>query len=48
MMRVLIVEDEEHLADLLAEVLAREGHVAEAAPCGRTASRAPCPRASTC
>jgi DNA-binding response OmpR family regulator len=36
-MRILIIEDEEHLADLLAEVLGREGHVAEAASEGRTA-----------
>ncbi len=31
MMRILIVEDEGPLADLLAEVLAREGHSAEKA-----------------
>ena len=37
MMRILIVEDEEHLARLLAEVLGREGHVAETATDGRTA-----------
>ena len=37
MMRILIVEDEEHLADLLSEVLGREGHLAETAPDGRTA-----------
>jgi len=36
-MRILIIEDEEHLADLLTEVLGREGHVAEAASDGRTA-----------
>src|SRR3712207_279915 len=36
MMRILIVEDEEHLADLLAEVLGREGHAAETAFDGRT------------
>ena len=37
MMRILIVEDEEHLADLLSEVLGREGHLAETALDGRTA-----------
>src|ERR687890_2066234 len=37
MMRILIVEYEEHLARLLAEVLGREGHVAETATDGRTA-----------
>src|ERR671914_287006 len=37
MMRILIVEDEEHLADLLAEVLGREGHVANTVGDGRTA-----------
>ena len=36
MMRILIVEDEEHLADLLAEVLSREGHVANTASDGRS------------
>jgi two-component system OmpR family response regulator len=36
-MRILIVEDEEHLADLVAEVLGREGYAAETAPDGRTA-----------
>ena len=36
MMRILIVEDEEHLADLLAEVLGREGHVAKTASDGRS------------
>jgi DNA-binding response OmpR family regulator len=36
-MRILIVEDEEHLADILAEVLGREGHTAETASDGRTA-----------
>ena len=36
MMRILIVEDEEHLADLLAEVLGREGHVANTASDGRS------------
>ena len=35
-MRILIVEDEEHLADLLAEVLGREGHVAKTASDGRS------------
>jgi two-component system OmpR family response regulator len=37
MMRILIVEDEEHLARLLAEVLGREGHAAETASDGRSA-----------
>ncbi len=37
MMRILIVEDEEHLARLLAEVLGREGHAAETTFDGRTA-----------
>ena len=37
MMRILIVEDEEHLARLVAEVLGREGHAAETAFDGRTA-----------
>jgi DNA-binding response OmpR family regulator len=37
MLRILIVEDEEHLAALLAEVLGREGHAAETASDGRTA-----------
>ncbi|HEV2093274.1 MAG TPA: response regulator transcription factor [Rubrobacter sp.] len=37
MMRILIVEDEEHLARLVAEVLGREGHAAEMAFDGRTA-----------
>ena len=36
-MRILIVEDEEHLADLVAEVLGREGYTAETAADGRTA-----------
>ncbi len=36
-MRILIVEDEEHLAALLSEVLVREGHSAETASDGRTA-----------
>jgi DNA-binding response OmpR family regulator len=36
-MRILIVEDEEHLADLVAEVLGREGHTAEIASDGRSA-----------
>lgn len=35
-MRILIVEDEEHLADLLAEVLGREGYAAETASNGRS------------
>ncbi len=37
MMRILIVEDEEHLARLVAEVLGREGHTAEMAFDGRAA-----------
>ena len=37
MMRILIVEDEEHLARLLAEVLGREGHAAETVSDGRSA-----------
>ncbi len=37
MMRILIVEDEEHLARLLTEVLGREGHAAETVGDGRTA-----------
>jgi len=37
MMRILIVEDEEHLARLVAEVLGREGYAAETASDGRTA-----------
>ena len=37
MMRILIVEDEEHLARLVAEVLGREGYAAETAFDGRTA-----------
>ena len=37
MMRILIVEDEEHLARLVAEVLGREGPTAETASDGRTA-----------
>ena len=37
MMRILIVEDEEHLARLIAEVLGREGYAAEVAADGRTA-----------
>jgi DNA-binding response OmpR family regulator len=36
MMRILIVEDEEHLAGLLAEVLGREGHVTKTASDGRS------------
>ncbi len=36
MMRILIVEDEEHLADLLAEVLGREGHAARTVSDGRS------------
>jgi CheY-like chemotaxis protein len=36
MLRILIVEDEEHLARLLAEVLGREGHAAETASDGRS------------
>ena len=37
MMRILIVEDEEHLATLVAEVLGREGYAAEVVGDGRTA-----------
>jgi DNA-binding response OmpR family regulator len=37
MMRILIMEDEEHLARLVAEVLGREGHAAETAYDGRSA-----------
>ncbi len=37
MMRILIVEDEEHLARLIAEVLGREGYAAETAFDGRMA-----------
>ena len=37
MMRILIVEDEEHLARLLAEVLGREGHASETVSDGRSA-----------
>ena len=37
MMRILIVEDEEHLARLVAEVLGREGYAAEAVGDGRAA-----------
>jgi DNA-binding response OmpR family regulator len=37
MMRILVVEDEEHLARLVAEVLGREGHAAETAFDGRSA-----------
>jgi hypothetical protein len=36
-MRILIVEDEGHLARLVAEVLGREGYAAEAVGDGRTA-----------
>ena len=36
MMRILIIEDEGHLADLVAEVLSREGYDAETAGDGRT------------
>ena len=36
MLRILIVEDEGHLADLLCEVLAREGHACERAFDGRS------------
>ena len=36
-MRVLIVEDEGHLADLVAEVLGREGYAAQTASDGRSA-----------
>lgn len=37
MMRILIVEDEEHLARLVAEVLGREGYAAEVVGDGREA-----------
>jgi two-component system OmpR family response regulator len=37
MTRMLIVEDEEHLARLLTEVLGREGHAAETVSDGRSA-----------
>ena len=37
MMRILVVEDEEHLATLVAEVLGREGYAAEVVGDGRTA-----------
>jgi two-component system OmpR family response regulator len=37
MMRILIVEDEEHLARLVAEILGREGHATETVGDGRTA-----------
>ena len=37
MMRILIVEDEEHLARLVAEVLGREGYATEVVGDGRTA-----------
>ena len=37
MMRILVIEDEEHLARLVAEVLGREGHAVETAFDGRTA-----------
>ncbi len=37
MMRILVIEDEEHLARLIAEVLGREGHAVETAFDGRTA-----------
>ena len=37
MMRILVIEDEEHLARLVAEVLGREGHSVEAAFVGRAA-----------
>src|SRR5919112_1513005 len=36
-MRILIVEDEEHLARLVAEILGREGHTVETVGDGRTA-----------
>ena len=36
MMRILIIEDEGHLANLVAEVLGREGYAAETAGDGRT------------
>ncbi len=35
MMRLLVIEDEEHLARLIAEVLGREGHAVETAFDGR-------------
>ena len=37
MMRILVVEDEEHLARLVAEVFGREGYAAEVVGDGRTA-----------
>lgn len=37
MMKILIVEDEEHLARLVTEVPGREGHPTETAFDGRTA-----------
>ena len=37
MMRILIVEDEEHLARLVAEILGREGHATETVGDGRAA-----------
>ena len=37
MMRILVVEDEEHLARLVAEVLGREGYAAEVVGDGRAA-----------
>ncbi len=37
MMRILVIEDEEHLARLVAEVLGKEGHAVETAFDGRTA-----------
>ena len=37
MMRILIVEDEGHLARLVAEVLGREGYAAEVVGNGRAA-----------
>jgi DNA-binding response OmpR family regulator len=37
MMKILIVEDGEHLARLVAEVLGREGYVAQRAFDGRAA-----------
>jgi DNA-binding response OmpR family regulator len=37
MMRILIVEDEEHLARLVAEILGREGYVTETVGDGRAA-----------
>ncbi len=36
MMRILVIEDEEHLARLVAEVLGREGHGVETASDGRS------------